>query len=73
MASQQNDEIFDTEEDTEDYVLYLCSCSRTGGETLNMSTPGDYEYDADTFEDPDYEIVEVWNQLRYTMPLISYY
>ncbi len=52
-------EVFDTEEAAENYALYLCSCARTGAEVLHMSNPGDYEYDEDTYEDPDYEIIEV--------------
>lgn len=39
-------------------ALYLCSCCRTGAETLHWSNPGDYDYDEDEFEDPEYEIVE---------------
>lgn len=55
----EEDEIFDSEEEAEEYALYLCSCARTGAEILNLSNPGDYYYDEDEFEDPDYEIVEV--------------
>lgn len=54
----EEDEIFDSEEEAEEYTLYLCSCARTGAEILNLSNPGDY-YDEDEFEAPDYEIVEV--------------
>ena len=50
------DEVFDTEEDAEEYALYLCSCAREGAEILHMSNPGDY--DEDDYE-TDYEIVEV--------------
>lgn len=49
--------VFDTEEDAEEYALYLRSCTRTGAETLHWSNPGDYDYDEDTFEDPEYEIL----------------
>lgn len=55
---EEQDEEFDTEEAAEEYALYLRSCSRTGAETLHWSNPGDYDYDDDTFEDPEYEIVE---------------
>lgn len=55
---EEQDEIFDTEEAAEEYALYLCSCTREGAEILHMSNPGDYDYDEDNFEDPDYEIVE---------------
>ena len=42
---EECDEIFDTEEDAEEYALYLSSCSREGAEILHMSNPGDYNYD----------------------------
>ena len=53
------DEVFDTEEDAEEYALYLQSCCREGAEILHMSNPGDYDYDEDDFEYPEYEIIEV--------------
>lgn len=53
---EEMDEVFDTEDDAEEYALYLCSCAREGAEILHMSNPGDY--DADDY-DEDYEIVEV--------------
>lgn len=56
---EEQDEVFDTEEDAEEYALYLSSCSREGAEILHMSNPGDYDYDEDFYEDPDYEIVEI--------------
>ena len=40
---------FDTEEDAEEYALYLQSCERTGAETLHWSNPGDDDYDEDEF------------------------
>ncbi|MBR6632960.1 MAG: hypothetical protein IKL05_01515 [Clostridia bacterium] len=55
---EEQDETFDTEEEAEEYALYLCSCTRLGAETLHMSNPGDYDYDEDEYEDPEYEIVE---------------
>ena len=55
---EEQDETFDTEEDAEEYALYLSSCTRTGAEILHWSNPGDYDYDEDTFEDPEYEIIE---------------
>lgn len=55
-TSDEQDEIFDSEEDAEEYAGYLVSCSQTGAETLNLSNPGDYPLD--DYEDPDYEIVE---------------
>ena len=56
---EEQDEIFNSEEDAEEYVLYLCSCTREGAKILHMSNPGDYDYDEDEFEDPDYEIIEI--------------
>ena len=58
LDGEMQDEVFDTEEDAEEYALYLVSCARTGAETLHWSNPGDYEYDEDTYEDPEYEIIE---------------
>ena len=55
---EELDEVFTSESAAEEYALYLRSCSRTGAEILHMSNPGDYDYDEDTFEPPDYEIVE---------------
>ena len=55
----EQDEEFDSEEAAEEYALYLCSCEESGAETLNLSNPGDYDYDEDDFESSDYEIVEV--------------
>ena len=56
---EEQDEIFDTEEAAEEYALYLCSCHREGSEILHMSNPGDYDYDEDEYESPDYEIIEI--------------
>lgn len=51
------DEVFDSEEDAEEYGNYLVSCDRAGAETLNLSNPG--EYSLDDNEDASYEIIEV--------------
>lgn len=56
---EEEDDIFDTEEAAEEYADYLVSCTREGAEILHMSNPGDYDYDEDDFEDPEYEIIEV--------------
>lgn len=53
----EEDDIFDTEEDAEEYANYLVGCSRDGAETLNLSNPGDYPLDDD--EDIDFEIIEI--------------
>lgn len=55
---EELDEVFDTEEEAEEHALYLRSCERTGAETLHWSNPGDYDYDEDTFEASEYEIIE---------------
>lgn len=52
---EEMDEVFDTEDDAEEYALYLCSCAREGAEILHMSNPGDYDEDD---YDAEYEIVE---------------
>lgn len=56
---EEQDEVYDTEAEAEEEALYMCSCAETGAEILNLSNPGDYEYDEDTYEAPDYEIIEV--------------
>lgn len=58
---EEQDEVFESEDAAEEYALYLRSCSRQGAEILHMSNPGDYDYDydEDSFDVPDYEIVEV--------------
>lgn len=59
FEGEEQEEIFDTEQEAEEYAWYLCSCSKTGAEILHMSNPGDNEYDEDNWDDPEYEIVEV--------------
>ena len=59
MYGEEEDDIFSSEEEAEEYALYLCSCARTGAEILHWSNPGDYDYDEDTFGEPEYEIVEI--------------
>ena len=56
---EEQDEVFATESDAEEHALYLSSCTQLGAELLHMSNPGDYDYDEDSYEDPDYEIIEV--------------
>ena len=53
---EMEDEVFDTEEEAEEYALYLCSCTQEGAEILHMSNLGDYDVDD---YDAEYEIVEV--------------
>lgn len=56
-GSDEQDEVFDTEEDAVDYALYLVSCGRQGAEILNLSNPGDYPLD--DYEEPDFTILEI--------------
>lgn len=58
FENEEQDEIFDSEEEAEDYALYLISCTKQGAEILNMSNPRDYEFDEENWEDPTYEIIE---------------
>lgn len=57
IDGELQDEVFDTEEEAEDYALYLSGCSQVGAETLNLSNPGDYPYDEDM--EFDYDVVEI--------------
>ena len=52
------DEVFDTEDEAVEYALYLRSCARTGAEILHWSNPGDYDYDEESYEPPDFVIIE---------------
>ena len=49
-------DVFDTEEQAEEYAFYLVSCAKQGAEILYMSNPGDY--DPNDYED-DYKIEEI--------------
>lgn len=56
-TSGEDDEVFETESEANDYGLELISSYHTGGEVLNMSNPGDYPLDED--DDTDFEVVEI--------------
>ncbi len=56
--NEEQDEVFDSEEEAEDYALYLISCTKQGAEIMNMSNPGDYEFNEENWEDPTYETIE---------------
>lgn len=56
-TNEEQDEVFDTEEDAEEYANYLVSCNEEGAEILNLSNPGDYPLD--DYEAPAFEIVEI--------------
>lgn len=59
FEGEEEDDVFDSEEEALDYASYLISCTREGAEILNMSNPGDNEYDEETWEDPDVEVIEI--------------
>ena len=40
-------------------VAPFLSPVKEGAEILHMSNPGDYDYDEETFEESEYEIIEV--------------
>ena len=50
-------DLYDYYEDAVDAALYMIGCWHVGGETLQLSNPGDYEYDPNI--EPDYEIEEI--------------
>lgn len=57
-GGEEEDEAFDTYEAADEMGMYYQSCAEEGAETLSLSNPGDYQYDAETFELPEYEIIE---------------
>ena len=44
---EEDDEVFDTEGEANEYGLVQASHYQTGGEILNLSNPGDYPQDTD--------------------------
>ncbi len=60
---EEEDDIFKTYEEAEEYALYLISCHNLGGEMLGLSNPGDYPYDSDG-DDPEYEIIETDEEIE---------
>lgn len=62
INGNEEDEVFSTYEEAEQYAQYLVSCYHTGGETLEMSNPGDYPYDPD--DEPEYEIIETYEAVE---------
>ncbi len=51
------DEIFESEDEAEEYGEYLVSCAKSGAEILNMSNP--YDNPIDDNDEPDFEVIEV--------------
>ena len=62
FEGDEQDEVFATYEEAEQYAQYLVSCYHTVGEILEMSNPGDYPYDPD--DEPEYEIIETDEDLE---------
>ena len=50
------DRIFDTEEDAEEYALYMCNCIREDAENKSLSDPEEYPFEE--IPEPEYEIVK---------------
>ncbi|CAB4897613.1 unannotated protein [freshwater metagenome] len=57
-TTEEEDELFETEEEANEFGLTQCSNYSTGAETLHLSNPGDYPAPDDD-EDVDYDVVEV--------------
>lgn len=57
-CEDEQDEVFDTYEEAEEYACYLCGCCREGADILNLSNPGDYPETGDDL-DVDFEIIKV--------------
>ncbi len=56
-ASEEEDELYDTESEARSEAEYMCSCCEEGADVLYMSRPDDYPLeDAVT---ATYEIIEV--------------
>lgn len=56
---EEQDEEFNTYKAADEWGQELQSAERTGAETLHMSNPGDYDYDDESWESSNYEIIEV--------------
>ena len=56
-TSEEEDEVFDTEEEAHEYGLVQCSNYSTGAEVLHMSNPGDYPLD--DADEADFDVIEV--------------
>lgn len=56
-GTEEQDEVFETESDANDYGLYYVSCYNAGTEVLHMSNPGDYPLDSDN--GVDFDIIEL--------------
>ncbi len=59
FEGEEQDEVFNTYDDAEDYANNLVGDYHEGGEILEMSNPGDYPYAPDY--EPEYIIVKLKN------------
>ncbi len=66
FEGEEQDEVFGSYEEASEYADYLVSCYHTGGETLELSNPGDYPYDPDY--EPECEIIETDEPVKETDP-----
>lgn len=53
------EETFSSHEEAEEMAQYYQACAEQGAEDLYLSNSGDYPYDEDLFERPEYEIFEI--------------
>lgn len=56
--NEMEEEVFDSYDDAQEMAVYYQGCAKLGAEMLNLSNPGDYPYDEDDFDYPDFEIIE---------------
>lgn len=56
-TTEEDDELFETAEEANQYGLTQVSNYRTGGEVLHESNPGDHPLDAD--DAADFQVIEV--------------
>ena len=56
-GEEEVDEVFETEEEADEYGSDCVSNYYEGGRILEMSNPGDYPFDED--EEVDYEVIEI--------------
>lgn len=54
---EEDDEVFDTEEEANEYGLTQAGNYQTGGEVLNLSNPGDYPLDTD--DTAAFDVIEI--------------
>lgn len=57
--SYGGDGTFDSYEEAQEAASYDISCHNQGGEILNLSNPGDYDYNGNEDFDVDIEEVEI--------------